>query len=327
MKSIEQLVFSLLQTQECVIIPSFGGFIVKTKSARIDFEKGIAMPPRKDLSFNVKLKDHDGQLINSCSLENKLSYTDSEALIQKHVSEWNECISHGNRLHLENIGYFWKSEEGNLQFEQDRSFNFLLSSYGLASVEFIPASSGELEKEATIIPVRGRKKQLLKYAAAAAIVLQIAFYSYWIPAKTPVLESGMISYQNFNPLVEFNQGSYHYAPISLKKLDLPKVEVSKTETVVQNIPKEEPSTNNHQFPSSEPVISPQSMHLVAGCFANIDNATRLVSKMKTLGFDAQLLQTGGLYKVSLASGFTAESLTAIQQKAKEASIECWILKP
>jgi len=69
------------------------------------------------------------------------------------------------------------------------------------------------------------------------------------------------------------------------------------------------------------------MHLVAGCFANINNATRLVSKMKTLGFDAQLLQTGGLYKVSLASGFTAESLTAIQQKAKEASIDCWIPKP
>lgn len=327
MKSIEQLVFSLLQTQECVIIPSFGGFIVKTKSARIDFEKGIAMPPRKDLSFNVKLKDHDGQLINSCSLENKLSYTDSEALIQKHVSEWNECISHGNRLHLENIGYFWKSEEGNIQFEQDRSFNFLLSSYGLELVEFIPASAAELEKEATIIPVRVRKKQLLKYAAAAAIVLPIAFYSYWIPAKTPALESGMISYQDFNPLVEFNQGSYHYAPISLKKLDLPKVEVSKTETVVQNIPNEEPRTSNYQDQSSGPVISLQSMHLVAGCFANIDNATRLVSKMKTLGFDAQLLQTGGLYKVSLASGFTAESLTAIQQKAIEASIECWILKP
>jgi nucleoid DNA-binding protein len=327
MKSIEQLVFSLLQTQECVIIPSFGGFIVKTKSARIDFEKGIAIPPCKDLSFNVKLKDHDGQLINSCSLENKLSYADSEALIQKHVSEWNENISHGNRLHLENIGYFWKSEEGNIQFEQDRSFNFLLSSYGLASVEFIPASIAETEKEATIIPIRVRKKQLLKYAAAAAIVLPIAFYSYWIPAKTPALESGMISYHDFNPLVEFNQGSYHYAPISLKKLDLPKVDVSKTETVVQNIPNEEPSTSNYHDLSSGPVISPQSMHLVAGCFANINNATRLVSKMKTLGFDAQLLQTGGLYKVSLASGFTAESLTAIQQKAKEASIDCWILKP
>jgi nucleoid DNA-binding protein len=327
MKSIEQLVFSLLQTQECVIIPSFGGFIVKTKSARIDFEKGIAMPPCKDLSFNVKLKDHDGQLINSCSLENKLSYADSEALIQKHVWEWNESISHGNRLHLENIGYFWKSEEGNIQFEQDRSFNFLLSSYGLAVVEFIPASSVETEKEATIIPVRVRKKQLLKYAAAAAIVLPIAFYSYWIPAKTPALESGMISYQDFNPLAEFKQGSYHYAPISLKKLDLPKVEVSKTETVVQNIPNEEPNTSNYQDPSSGPVISPQSMYLVAGCFANIDNATRLVSKMQSLGFDAQLLQTGGLYKVSLASGFTAESLTTIQQKAKEASIECWIFKP
>jgi hypothetical protein len=256
-----------------------------------------------------------------------LSYFESEALIKAKVEHWNQNIAQGHKIHLDYIGYFWKDGEGNVQFEQDRSINLLLDAYGLELVEFVPLISEQEEDSISLLPTKEKKNKLLKYVAAAAVILPIAFYSYWIPVKTPALESGMISYQDFNPLVEFNQGSYHYAPISLKKLDLPKVEVSKTETVVQNIPNEEPNTSNYQDPSSGPVISPQSMHLVAGCFANIDNATRLLSKMQSLGFDAQLLQTGGLYKVSLASGFTAESLTTIQQKAKEASIECWIFKP
>lgn len=106
MKSIDHLVFSLLHTHECVIIPSFGGFVVKTKSARFDFEKGTASPPFKELSFNLKLNDNDGQLIKYCSSENNLSYLESESMIRQQVIEWNRRIDQGHRLNLESIGFF-----------------------------------------------------------------------------------------------------------------------------------------------------------------------------------------------------------------------------
>jgi nucleoid DNA-binding protein len=325
MKRIEQLVFTLLQSNECVVIPSFGGFIVKTKSARIDYEKGIGWPAYKALSFNVKLNENDGQLIKSCCLENKLSYTESEEMIKKHVSDWNDSIFQGNRLHLENIGYFWKSEEGNVQFEQDRSFNFLLSSYGLELVEFIPIISDELEVQETDGPTKLGKKRLWKYAAAAAVVLPIAFYSYWIPAKTPALESGMISYHDFNPLEAGKQGSYKVSNISLENWEFPKLEVKELKSALN--PEEKTSESKRVEPTISTVIEPSTFHLIAGCFTNLNNAKRQIARLKTLGFDTRLLQQGKLFKISIGSGFSTESLTPIQQKAKSASVDCWILKP
>ncbi|MFM2037929.1 MAG: hypothetical protein RL432_868 [Bacteroidota bacterium] len=317
MKNIEQLVFNLLQHHECVIIPSFGGFIVKTKSARIDFEKGIALPAFKALSFNVKLNDNDGQLIKFCCSENNLSYFESEALIKSKVEHWNQNIAQGHKIHLDSIGYFWKDGEGNVQFEQDRSINLLLNAYGLELVEFVPMISEEVEDSISLVPTKEKKNKLFKYVAAAALILPIAFYSYWIPLKTPALESGMISYHDFNPLELRNQGNYVASDLSLDRMEFPVLEYTEAEKTPESEGVE---------PTFATVIEPSTLHLIAGCFANLDNAERYIARLKTLGFDAQLLQQGKLFKISIGSGFSAESLIPIQEKAKEASIDCWTLK-
>ncbi|NBO60968.1 MAG: hypothetical protein EBU82_08365 [Flavobacteriia bacterium] len=325
MKGIEQLVYTLLQHNECVVIPSFGGFIVKTKSAQIDYDKGIAVPAFKALSFNVKLNDNDGQLIKFCCSENHLSYFESESLVKASVDQWNQSIAQGHKIHMDSIGSFWKDEEGNVQFEQDRSFNLLLSAYGLELVEFIPIVSAEIDAPPTEIPVKVKNNKLLKYAAAAAIILPVAFYSYWIPVKTPAFESGMISYHDFNPLEKANQGNYKASNISLERLEFPKLEVNEQENTLN--PETKTSESKPEEPTIPTVIEPSTLHLIAGCFANLDNAERYIARLKTLGFDAQLLQQGKLFKISIGSGFSAESLIPIQQKAKEASIDCWTLKP
>lgn len=328
MKSIDHLVLSLLHTQECVIIPSFGGFVVKTKSARFDFEKGTATPPFKELSFNLKLNDNDGQLIKYCSSENNLSYLESEAMIRQQVSEWNQRIDQGHRLNLESIGFFWKDLEGNVQFEQDRSINLLLSSFGLELIEFIPAISEELEVSTSQIPIKVERSKLLKYAAAAAVILPIAFYSYWIPVKTPALESGLISYRDFNPLENSNKGHYHYSAVSSERYSFKELEVNSKKTPEENILQNETNAEaNVDINSNDPLIAPATMYLIAGCFANSENANRYVTKLKTLGFDPQILHEGTLYKISIGAAFTEEGLMPIVNKAHNASIDCWTLKP
>lgn len=328
MKSIDRLVFSLLHTHECVIIPSFGGFIVKTKSARFDFEKGTATPPFKELSFNLKLNDNDGQLIKYCSSENNLSYLESESMIRQQVIEWNQRIDQGHRLNLESIGFFWKDLEGNVQFEQDRSFNLLLASFGLELIEFIPTISEELEITTSQIPMKVERSKLLKYAAAAAVILPIAFYSYWIPVKTPALESGLISYRDFNPLETSNKGHYHFSAVSSESYSLKNLEVNPEITPGENILQDEPKSDANGYENSnDPVITPATMYLIAGCFANSENANRYVTKLKTLGFDPQILHEGALYKISIGAAFTQEGLIPVVNKAHNASIDCWILKP
>lgn len=326
MKSIEYLVFQLLQNHPCIIIPSFGGFVVKTKSARIDFEKGIATPPYKELSFNLKLNDNDGQLIKFCCLENNLSYFESETMVQENVALWNQNIAQGNKLHLENIGYFWNDQEGNVQFEQDRTFNLLLSSYGLEMIEFIPAIQKHSNEFPLTKPIKEKKNRLIKYAAAAAIAFPIAFYSYWIPAKTPAFESGLISYHDFNPLKVRNKGLYKCSSLSMQVVEIPTFEIPMEEQALEKYAENPSSLNETKAPFIQTIIEPESFHLIAGCFAKIENASRYAAKLQSLGFETQILQQGILYKISIGSSFAEDSLKPILEKAKETSINCWTLK-
>jgi len=317
MKSLEDILIELLQKHECVVVPAFGGFIAKQKSAFVDFESGLIHPPFREIGFNIQLRSNDGLLVNQFAAEYQLDYTASLDTVAQQVTTWNESLRQGKQLSIPKIGNFKKDLEGNIQFEQDRSFNLLMSAYGLELVGFIPAKPlvSEGEKEVK------NNRQLWKYAAAAAIAIPIAFYSIWIPVKTPALESGMFSYQDFNPFKTQNENTY-----TETQIDLPRIEHVSIETTYRD------AYEFHVNPKVAPneptitLIEPHVMYCIAGCFSSEENANRLVQKLEGLGFNCSVLHEGSLYKVSLGHGFSEESVDSILNKAKSLNIQTWILK-
>jgi nucleoid DNA-binding protein/cell division septation protein DedD len=317
MKSLEDILIELLQKHECVVVPAFGGFIAKQKSAFVDFESGLIHPPFREIGFNIQLRSNDGLLVNQFATEYQLEYTASLDAVGQQVATWNEALRQGKQVSIPKIGNFKKDLEGNIQFEQDRSFNLLMSAYGLELVGFIPTKTvvNEGEKEVK------NNRQLWKYAAAAAIAIPIAFYSIWIPVKTPALESGMFSYQDFNPFKTQNENTY-----TETQIDLPRIEHVSIETTYRD------AYELHVNPKVAPheptitLIEPHVMYCIAGCFSSEENANRLVQKLEGLGFNCSILHEGSLYKVSLGHGFSEESVDSILNKAKSLNIQTWILK-
>jgi cell division septation protein DedD len=64
---------------------------------------------------------------------------------------------------------------------------------------------------------------------AAAVLLPVGFYSFWLPMKTNVLESGMLSIKDFNPGYKAIEGSYiksDFAKIKVVKNSQPSLEES-----------------------------------------------------------------------------------------------------
>ena len=47
MSTVEELIGDLLLRHNCVVIPSFGGFVAKKTSATIDYKNGVIYPPKK----------------------------------------------------------------------------------------------------------------------------------------------------------------------------------------------------------------------------------------------------------------------------------------
>ena len=239
---IEELIGDLLVRHNCVVIPSFGGFVAGQLSATFDREKGVMVPPRKSLLFNKQLINNDGLLVAAYAHATKQSYNDAFDSVQIQIKQWNRQLATGERIEIERVGFLYLDGEKNIGFEQDRFNNLLLTSFGLGNVHFLTEEDILIVKqveeqieialntdenitpirtlipveevETPIIPITKSPKQIWKYVAAA-VLLPLCFYTYWLPMKTKVLESGILSIRDFNPFYTNEPGTYVYQDLDL----------------------------------------------------------------------------------------------------------------
>ena len=115
-------VAKLLHSNECVIVPNFGAFVLKAKSAYI--QKNEFFPPSKYVSFNAMLKDNDGLLAKHISVERKISYKKSLKLISEEVIFFKKSLSKDLIIDTESLGIFELKEKETLVFNPDFSINF-----------------------------------------------------------------------------------------------------------------------------------------------------------------------------------------------------------
>ncbi|WP_343747422.1 SPOR domain-containing protein [Fluviicola sp.] len=402
MLTVEQLIGDLLLQHNCVIVPSFGGFVAQRMSAKIDPVKGTIVPPRKSVLFNKQLINNDGLLISALSQANAISYTEAAHEVQAHMLEWEAKLQMGGRITIDRVGNLFYDQERNLCFEQDRFYNLLLESFGLSSVHFISAADAQAKEshqammhlvkaveieekqvapksepsfiltEEPIIPVLEvvreeaiahptlavkKKSSTWRYVAAACL-LPIAFYSFWIPVKTDVLESGVISLSDFNPFHSGKPGTYKtpessyqfterkskkqlenlpknvetfsyemdedtYVPVSLNKQKaqaLPKEEKPE-EKAVPAVAKETPKPV--QAVTTPAVSTTSGAQIIVGSYSSKQNADELVQLLASNGISGKVIEKDG--KIRVTAGSTTQ-FKQLEPKLKSLGIAPWILK-
>lgn len=343
MISFEEIICQLILRHNCVIVPHFGGFVAKTISAQIDFEKGQLQAPYKQLLFNRNLMNDDGLVLAEYARVNGFYYQESAEKLLAFVGTLNQDLAEGKQVSIPKLGVFNKDSDGVIRFEQDRHFNFLLSSYGLSGLTFIP---NEVVEETPIVQMNPSElaqetikssSKLWKYAAAACL-LPFAFYSFWIPMKTDVLQSGLISYTDFNPLR--GKQVVHYAEKNVSVLDKAYEEAAPIGTQLSTTAPGEVGLYQYdettvfavEIPKQEkqqevqPIATKAAFEYVVGCFSDERNATNFVQKLQGLGFQAHILPGGTLIRVSAGSANTTSEIQAIQSNVSSKGIEGWICK-
>ena len=361
MHTVEGLIGDLLLQHNCVIVPGFGGFVAQRVSAQIDMEKGIMLPPSKSILFNRQLINNDGLLITSYAARNKVTYPLAESTVEGAVVSWHDALKVGQRVSIDRVGIIFLDQERNICFEQDRYFNLLLESYGLGPVHFVSesdiqaketitkvqevvqrvdfvttndtpellvlaatAADNEIseEQQAPIIPIHEKRpNKAWKYVAAAALV-PLAFYSFWIPMKTDVLASGVISWNDLNPFYKKEVVVKKAPLVPVKKAAVP-VEVL-PETPIEQAPVEsvqpEPIVPENVIVPQEKLSSPQ---IIVGSFSTVQNANTMVKELKAKGVSASILQRDGKIRVSVGDSSQIESL---EPTLIALGIAPWILK-
>lgn len=403
---VNNVVSQLLLSTNCVVIPGLGGFVANPIAAKVDYARGIITPPTKALTFNIKLTNNDGLLVNEVAKINKLDYENALSSVMQFSKQSNQLLSKGERVTFPNVGFLFLNEAGKITFEQDRFFNLLLSSYGLGQVEFVPekiikpVTEKSIEEEATeatplkvdlktkktkadskentpsespIIELKPTKKdaiatneatkgsstfkKVMRYAAIAALA-PMAFYSFWIPMNTDVLQSGIVYKEDFNPFTK--KTSERYLKTTIKDLEVtPTEEYKSLDHIVTNLPKEvttysfgltddifipvrireenekkeynkqeitaKKTTKKHTI--APPTKGKKAYYLIAGAFGEQKNATRFVEKLKQDGFnDAHIVdQHKGLHRVAIASFNSRKEAKLHHSTLKDKNISNWIL--
>jgi hypothetical protein len=346
MQGFEDIIIQLLLRHNCVVVPGFGGFVAKQIAAEIDLDKGLIAPPKKALLFNRFLLTDDGLLLAEFARLKGLYYEEAKAQLQAHTDKLQRQLAAGETIHLQKLGTFARQQDGQISFEQDRFFNLLLSSYGLANLNFV-AQPVQAAQETPIIelqPNSAPNKINWTRVAAAACILPFAFYSFWIPTQTNALQSGLFSSSDFNPLHRQDAPGYVKASLELKsETQAPEAETPLTfqkgtftsfETYewqpgfnfVVKVPAAPVSLESSESnPTTPEANAPAAFDLIVGCFSNLQNAQNLVLKLKRDGFAARLIQNGPLTKVSAGSAQNLSELQQIQQQAAARGLQGWVL--
>jgi nucleoid DNA-binding protein len=280
----------LLFGHDCVIVPGFGGFIGNYAPARIDKITGTFYPPVKQISFNRNLNHNDGLLIGRISVSSGINYGDARSLVEDFVAGVRKKLEKGEKAVFDNIGSFVNNQEGNVQFEPDRSANYHLDSYGLEPFQCLPLEGYDVRKRISRHIERDPIKKALvrKIIWRAAVIIPLLALIVTVPLKTDLFK-GKVESTTMNPLVT--------AEFENNKKALEESNIPEPPKVKEN-PAPAPEKTVEQVTPVSGTSESNSYVVITGSFKSKQNAESQVNKLIEEGFNPEIVTTeNGFYRV------------------------------
>lgn len=272
-----------------MVWPNLGAFVVERKAARI-LEDGQALAPVRFVSFNKKLSQSDGMLLNVIALAKSIKYAEAELAYIEFTKFFKSELKSNQKLTVGELGSFYY-ENGHLSFDANKDLNIgLESDFGLSNFTLHPVAVKSAKTRIVNISPR------LKWAAAIAI-----------PLLTSALWAGNSYDGNFASLINFN------TPEVYNSIQLPaNIDAINVDAMLENpnLP-EGYFSNTHSlmdFDDAKVVVENSDLieqlsnkHLlIIGCFRSLENAESYTASLQ----DSLAMVAGeykGLYRVSYGS--------------------------
>lgn len=350
-------IYQLVCDNDCVIIPGFGGFVTNRFPADVDFSKQEFYPPSRKVAFNENLSLSDGLLLNYISQTENVSWADAEQIVKSFVDELNEKLSDGKTLTFDDLGSFSR-RTGSLVFVPNTA-NLLDEAFGLATFNFpmLPSVS-KPRIESVIIKgtpdkngKKNRKGRAIAWSLSAVAVIAglvcMSLYMGWFDrlfgnGDDNTMLAGFGVSANNEQVVEADEEAIadeqtaDFAEIQevvaeeTESQDLASEEVLADEEITtEEVAVEEPVATSVETPVVAVNATEYKVHIIAGCFANYENAENVYKDLSSRGLSPQILPLNkGLYKVSVKGFATTADACAELQALKEqtGNDSLWVMK-
>ena len=142
---LERHIEILLLSNDCVIVPDFGGFMAHHVDARYDGRDNMFLPPLRTVGFNPQLKMNDSLLAQSYVEAYDISYPEAIDRLANEVAEIRQRLENEGKYEINNIGTIYLNEDGNYTFEPCEAGILTPNYYGLGGFYMLPLSAQENE--------------------------------------------------------------------------------------------------------------------------------------------------------------------------------------
>ena len=287
-------IYDLLYNNDCVIVPEFGAFVLKSHSAYI--KDDTFYPPRKIISFNAMLDENDGLLVKHLSTSRNISYKKALKTINDETQSLKNELSANKKIKIDPLGYIELSSEGNLVFYPKESINFESNSFGLTSFSKQPILKS-VKKDvpskttSTITPV-------LRYAAIFTALIGFSYFGYFNYLDNERIKNIAIAQDQILENVQaatFNIG------------ELPTINLKVTAPIE--------NANKIYF------------SVIAGSFRSKVNAEKHLNHLISKGFKASYtaINPRGLFRVAYARLDSRNKAYSLIAEIKENGEDAWLL--
>ena len=189
----------LLWTQDCVILPEWGGFVRQTQPATYNKVTHSFCPAHKELTFNATLRHTDGLLTEAYRKAYSVDYPQAQLLVEEDLQALRNQLQTAHQVSLGRLGTIALGDEEQLIFTPGDESWLNADSYGLKAFTCVPlplleeqqavaqpVAAPTQKRSVYYIPIHRRALQGLTGAAAAVLL--------FFCVSTPVTEVSRTAY-------------------------------------------------------------------------------------------------------------------------------------
>ena len=148
----------LLLSNDCVIVPGFGGFMAHHVDARYDGTDNMFLPPLRTVGFNPQLTMNDSLLVLSYVETYDMSYPEALRRIEDEVAEIRQTLENEGQYEVDNVGILSLNEDGNIEFEPYEAGILTPDFYGLGGFDMMPVAQLTAGEEANANKIAATSK-------------------------------------------------------------------------------------------------------------------------------------------------------------------------
>ena len=261
--NFDQYIADLLITNDCVIIPDFGGFVGNYAPAKVNPVNHRFDPPFRKISFNKLLVHNDGLLASYIAQQESVKFENALSELKDYSVYLKGALQQDQKVSFDKIGVLFQNPDGSLRFEQLKDAKFSTNSFGLDAffgqkIDRHNAGTALIEPEkerplaivpekieeapvqrpepTVVIPIdrskssaeQSSQRRRRPYAAiAAAIALPIIEYALYVSFQTPLFkDSSHFHYSDLNPFTEKICPEYEPSTSAFDLEEMPEFEAS-----------------------------------------------------------------------------------------------------